>query len=75
MDRSDFLFATPSFLTGVARGLDLGATLSGHSYNVSSSPLEADQRALLSDWNLVGQDLNSAIVEFAEEQGPDKAAA
>jgi hypothetical protein len=75
MDRSDFLFASPSFMTGIARSLDLGATLSGHSYNLSVGPIEADLRALLSDWNLVGHDLQSAIDAYTEEENPDKAAA
>ena len=74
MDRSDFLFATPSMLTGFSRGLDMGATLSDHSYNTSSSPTEADTRASTSDWLLVGYDLDDAI-EAYENSESDKTAA
>ena len=41
--RTDFLFATPSFLSGAARVLDIGGTFD--SYNSSESTEEADARA------------------------------
>jgi len=61
MNDSGFLFATPSFLTGLARTLDIGATLSAHSYNMSETPREADVKALASDWSVVGLDIAKAI--------------
>jgi hypothetical protein len=64
MGDTTFLFAPPSFLTGVARTLDLGATLQFCSYYVSSGPKEADERALHSDWRAVGHDLSEAIERF-----------
>ena len=57
--RSDFLFATPSFLEGLARILDLGGTL--NEYNYSESDEEADEIALWMDWAVVGTDLRNAI--------------
>lgn len=62
---SDFLFARPSFLEGVARILDLGNTL--NEYNRSDSPEEADERALRADWEAIGGDFRSAMHLFAED--------
>lgn len=56
---SDFLFAMPSRLSGVARTLDLGATFD--SYNESRTPNEADARALFGDWRAVGRSLLQAM--------------
>jgi len=56
---SEFLFGTPSLLTGIARTLDLGATFD--SYNESRTPNEADARALFADWRAVGLSLLQAI--------------
>lgn len=53
--RTDRLFTIPSFLSGAARALDLGAT--SDSYNISSSPTEADMRAIASDWGVVSNDV------------------
>ncbi|MBI5711778.1 MAG: hypothetical protein HZC42_15955 [Candidatus Eisenbacteria bacterium] len=58
---SDFLFASPSFLVGVGRSLDLGGHFDG--YNVSRTPEEADARALGADFLSVGRDLIRALAE------------
>ena len=55
---SDFLFARPSFWSGFARVVDLGATFD--SYNISRTSEEADARALWADWRVIGQDLFAA---------------
>ena len=54
-------FAMPSFLTGLARVLDLGATLSACSYVEWESPEEADWEAIRSDWEAEGDDLRVAL--------------
>ncbi len=59
------LYATPSFLEGVARSIDIGDTLT--EYNGSESGTEADTRALRSDWKAVGDDLRQAIAQFRQE--------
>jgi len=64
---TDYLFATPSFLTGMARSLDLAATLEQWSYNFCSDPLEADAQAIANDWAVVGQDMMAAIDQFQSE--------
>ncbi len=61
MGRSDFLFATPGFLTGLGRTIDLGAVLERSSYNLSQSGTEADTRAIEQDWWAVGLDLRRAV--------------
>jgi len=63
---TDFLFATPSFLAGVGRSLDLG----GHfdEYNRSKNNEEADRRAMAADFQAVGQDLREAMTEVAAEK-------
>lgn len=54
-NRTDFLYATPSFLAGAATVF----AVSGFSpaFNRSASEIEADSRAIYSDWSIVGQDI------------------
>ena len=54
----NFLFASPSFLSGMARAFDLGATFD--RYNLSRTPQLADERALYNDWLAVGNALWSS---------------
>lgn len=61
--RTDYLFARPSFLTGVARVFDLGGTLSQHSYNHVEDGDRADALAIASDWAVVGEDLRFAMAD------------
>ena len=63
--RADFLFAQPSFWSGLGRWLDL----TGHIdlYNVSPDGETADARALYSDWRVVGQELRRACASCAKE--------
>lgn len=56
---SDFLFAKPRALFGVARALDLAGLFD--SYNISRSVVEADAKALLMDWYVLGQELNDSV--------------
>ncbi|MDO8432987.1 MAG: hypothetical protein Q7S58_11325 [Candidatus Binatus sp.] len=57
--QTGFLFASPSFLSGIARLFDLFCQLD--FYNVSRTPEEADARATYSDWRITGQDLRDAF--------------
>lgn len=50
-----YLVADPSFLTGVARTLDLWGHLD--AYNMSQTPQEADALAIRHDWKIVGREL------------------
>ncbi len=55
---SDFLYARPSFLSGLARLLDIFGTFD--QYNRSRDGRIADARALYCDWHVVGWDLLDA---------------
>ncbi len=61
---SEFLFARPSFLEGIARIVDFGGFL--NEYNTSETPQEADFRALAADWQVVGDDLRTAMQSLTE---------
>jgi hypothetical protein len=54
-----YLYATPSFLEGVARLFDFTGSL--NVYQCSDSPEHADFKAISSDWIVVGDDLRKAI--------------
>jgi hypothetical protein len=58
---TDFLYATPSFISGVGRVIDLGGTMT--VFNESDSPFEADTRATFSDWSVTGNDIRGAFEE------------
>lgn len=63
MDRyTTLLYTIPSFQSGMARTLDVGATFD--SYNTLSTPEKADRVALASDWYAVGADLLHSINRF-----------
>jgi hypothetical protein len=60
------LYASPSFLEGIARIVDVSGSL--NSYNISPGESIADCRALLSDWKEVGRDIVAAIGEYEAEE-------
>ena len=62
--KSNFVYARPSFLRGVARLFDFGGTLNTYHYLADEDPNEADARAIASDWQAVGRDLASAIGQY-----------
>ena len=66
--KSGFLFATPSFVSGAARLLDWYGLYD--SYNGSPDQYEADFKALLSDWYVVGQDICVAMGQFEHSLPP-----
>jgi hypothetical protein len=61
-----FLFAAPSFLQGFASALDLSGTLV--EYNISTTPQNADIRAIASDWAITGKDIDTATENLAEKK-------
>ena len=60
------LYATPSFLEGFARALDIGDTFT--QYNTMDSAREADFLALRSDWRAIGEDLDTALAQYEDEE-------
>ena len=63
--KSDFLFAQPSFASGVAHVLDMWGQFD--AYNESESGHEADENAIAADWFVVGQDLSNSIEQHDSE--------
>lgn len=63
--QSDFLFAQPSFGSGMARNLDLWGSFD--DYNRSETGAEADAKAIASDWLVVGQDLSDVLEQHESE--------
>ncbi|NLE14729.1 MAG: hypothetical protein GX626_02505 [Spirochaetales bacterium] len=61
---TDYLFATPSIIEGIARNLDLFGTL--NVYNTSKTPQEADLRAHQNDLRCLKNDMNIAISEVLD---------
>jgi hypothetical protein len=65
-NHSFFLFARPSFLSGIARLLDFSGSLK--VYNEHNSGAEADARAFLEDWRALGDDFRTAIAQYDARQ-------
>jgi hypothetical protein len=64
--RADFLFASPSALTGVARFFDLAGTFD--CYNASPTENEADAKATFTDWLCVGDAFRDAITRLLPDR-------
>lgn len=56
---TDFLFATPNFLTGAGTVMNLAGSF--YQFNVSSTSDEADSLAIKNDFYIIGNDLKDAI--------------
>ena len=65
-DDTCFLFADPSFLSGIAAVMDITGSLV--VYNRSESGLEADERAIASDWAIVGSHISAAAESLEKEK-------
>lgn len=63
--RTDFLYATPTFLSGAATVFAVSGF--SHRYNRSSTEFEADSRAIYSDWSLVGQDIGTSTSSLVKK--------
>ena len=62
MGYSDFLFAQPGFLEGMARVVDTAGAL--NQYNRMPSSQEADALAMWADWAAVGAEIAAAAAQF-----------
>ena len=65
-DYTGQLYAAPSPLDGLAGLVNL--TDPEEEYNISDSTEEADEEAIRSDWNAVGQDIRKGISLFKRER-------
>lgn len=68
--RSDFLFVTPSFLIGAGSVLNIAGSY--FSFNYSLSDNDADEKAIRSDWGVIGGDIEVAISEIGETLKSEK---
>jgi hypothetical protein len=57
---TDYLYARPSILEGIGRNFDFFGGL--NRYNFSKSDLEADKKAIMSDWLAIYGDMQKAYV-------------
>lgn len=64
---SDFLFARPSFVRGMARSFDLFGAFT--TYNLSLTGAEADRRAITCDWDMTLADFRVAYEQAVQEAG------
>lgn len=65
--QTDFLLPRMSWITGAGSVINLAGTY--YSYNLSDSEAEADGRAVLSDWSMVGEDLRNAFCKAGVPSG------
>jgi hypothetical protein len=70
---SDFLFAQPSKVSGLARFFDFAGAFD--AYNGSATPDEADAKAMHSDWAVVGDSIRSAACHLKAEADEEEKAA
>ena len=55
MRNTNFLFATPSFIRGISKMFDIGATSMNYYAHIVNE--EADLKVLESDWENIGIDI------------------
>ena len=58
---------TPTFVEGVASALEVGGHLM-NKYNVDKTDNQADANSLGADWQAVGNDMYSALSQYARTQ-------
>jgi len=60
-----YLFANPSFLSGIARTLDLGGHYDAYTFSPTSE--RADEKEILNDWRRVYEELVSSWRGIVQE--------
>lgn len=64
--RTDFLFSTSSFLSGMGSVLSLGGSF--YRFNGSKTGEIADNTAIENDFRVIGQDLRKAVKVIMKEK-------
>lgn len=59
---TSYLYALPSFFEGMSHTLDIGNI--SVTFNESSTPEEADRKAIGNDWMAVGKDISISIYNY-----------
>ncbi len=55
MSFDDYIFTKPDFVGGMARALDISGALGRGAFRIVRKPMEADARALASDFRVIWQ--------------------
>lgn len=63
--KSDFLFSTPTFLSGFGSVMNLFGSYYG--YNTSENGEQADKKALEADMHTIAYDFDDVIKKIADE--------
>lgn len=63
---TDFLFSTPTFLSGAGTAINLAGNF--YEFNSSDSDFEADKKAIENDFNMIGQDIYDVIDKIKEDK-------
>jgi hypothetical protein len=63
---TDFLFSTPTFLSGAGTAINLAGNF--YDFNSSDSGFEADKKAIENDFNMIGQDIYDVIDKIKEDK-------
>ena len=63
--RTDFLYSSPDFLTGVGSLMNIQGNY--FEFNASKSGEDADFKALISDWGVVGNDISEAAKSLSDD--------
>ncbi|MCK4027399.1 hypothetical protein HCC70_03470 [Streptococcus suis] len=66
-NKTTFLVAKNDFMSGMSRVLDIASTRNKRIYNTSKSGDEADKKAILNDWYMIGNDIRGAYEQFKKE--------
>lgn len=63
--RTDFLLPKNNFLVGIGNTLNIYGFY--FEYNYSKTGQKADDKAIFSDWNNIGEDIKTAEKEFKKD--------
>lgn len=63
--KTDYLFSKCNFMRGIGSVLNLPGNY--YEFNTSKTEQEADNRALTSDWQNVGDDIRTAKKKFEKQ--------
>jgi len=65
ISKTDILFAIPSFFSGMGSIFNIAGNY--FEYNTSETALQADIKALKSDWDTIGKDFENAKKIFKKK--------
>lgn len=60
----ELINSLPSFGKGMGRVFDFYGDLDKDAYNKSETALEADRKALKSDWQAIGEDIYESLIDI-----------